>query len=176
MANGSLTWLCGICGLAAAAILVPAPAAAQCRLCAEGRAAAEPPPAPVAITIDARLDFSRIGLVTANQGGLVYLDPLTGQRVVSGSLISLTGFPVQGSAMVRGEPNQYVTVTFPTRVSLSTTGGGVVTLTNIKTTLEANPQLDGDGLLTFTFGGELQIDGTSDGDFRGSIPITVEYR
>jgi Domain of unknown function (DUF4402) len=176
MANGSLTKLCGIFGLAAAAILVPAPAAAQCRLCPAAPAAAKPPPEPVAISIDARLDFSRIGLVTANQGGLVHLDPLTGQRTVSGSLISLTGFPVQGSVTVRGEKNEQISVTFPTQITLSTTGGGVVTLSNITTTLKGNPKLDKDGTLTFTFGGQLQIDGTSDGDFRGSIPITVEYR
>lgn len=176
MANGSLTALCGIFGLAASAILSLAPAAAQCRLCPAAPANPKPPPAPVAISIDARLDFSRIGLVTANQGGLVYLDPLTGQRTVSGALISLTGFPVQGSVTVRGEKNELLAITFPTQVTLSTTGGGAVTLTNITTTLKPNPKLDQNGALTFTFGGQLQIDGTSDGDFRGNIPITVEYR
>ena len=32
------------------------------------------------------------------------------------------------------------------------------------------------GNLTFRFGGRVQISGDADGDYRGDLPITVEYQ
>ena len=37
------------------------------------------------------------------------------------------------------------------------------------------PQLDAAGNLTFRFGGRLRVSGDADGDYRGDLPITVEY-
>lgn len=157
--------------------LVSTPAAAQCRLCAPPAAAAKKPPATaITIEIETSLDFSRIGLVARNQGGTATIDPVTGQRVLTGALINLSGLPVQGSVMIRGERNEHVEILFPTEVTLSTTGGGTIRLSSLTTSLRQNTKLDKDGMLSFTFGGQLMIDGQSAGDFRGSVPITVNYR
>jgi hypothetical protein len=37
------------------------------------------------------------------------------------------------------------------------------------------PKLDSAGNLKFRFGGRIRLSGSSDGDFRGDLPITVEY-
>ena len=44
------------------------------------------------------------------------------------------------------------------------------------TDLSAAPRLSPDGRLQFRFGGRLQIAGDDDGDYRGRIPVTVEYQ
>jgi hypothetical protein len=38
------------------------------------------------------------------------------------------------------------------------------------------PVLDSAGNLTFRFGGRVRISGESDGDYRGDLPITVQYQ
>jgi hypothetical protein len=37
------------------------------------------------------------------------------------------------------------------------------------------PRLDSAGKLSFRFGGRIRVSENSDGDFRGELPITVEY-
>jgi len=37
------------------------------------------------------------------------------------------------------------------------------------------PKLDAAGNLTFRFGGRITITGSAEGQFRGDLPITVEY-
>jgi hypothetical protein len=164
--------------IAAAALLASAaaPGWAQCRLCAPGPAGPKPPATAIMISIETAIDFSRIGLVTANQGGTATIDPATGQRTVSGNLLDLTGLPVRGTVTIRGDRNEHVTVDLPPQVTLTNASGGTVRLTAITTDLKSNAKLDKDGLLQFSFGGRLEIDGSSDGDFRGRVPITVEYR
>ena len=178
MANKSLMLLAGVgCSLVAGALCASG-AAAQCLLCDDQvtAAAAKPPASTLTIQVETGIDFSRMALVSANQGGTATIDPATGQRVISGGLIGLSGIPVQGSVLIRGTPNQQVQVVFPTSVTLSTTGGGSIELTALTTTLKPNPRTAKDGTLRFTFGGRLMVNGSSAGDFRGTIPITVDYR
>lgn len=173
MANGSLIRLAVITGWAAFA--AAAPAVAQCQLCAAPAAAKKPPATAIAIEIQAGIDFSRLGLIAPNRAGSATIDPVTGQRTVTG-LLDLSGLPFQGSVTIRGEPNEHVEVTMPAQVTLSNSGGGSLRLTAITTNLRNNPKLARDGTLSFTFGGRLEVDGSTDGDFRGAIPITVDYR
>ena len=176
MANGSLTsvaWL----GLGLVSAWLPAPAAAQCQLCSQSAAAASgKTPKPITIQIETRIEYSKIGLVTLNQGGTARLDPVSGQQTLAGSLLNLGGVPVVGTVLVTGEPRGNVTVTFPTTIQLFNSTGGSVPLTNFTTSLKNNPKLADDGTLRFTFGGLLRIDGASTGTFRGSLPITVDYK
>lgn len=175
MPNGLLTRFALLwCSLAAGALFA-APASAQCRLCSSA-GAPEPTLAPLTVEVDASLDFSRIGLASANQGGTVTIDADTGQRTISGLLVDLGGMPVQGDVTIRGAPNQRVAVDFPTDVVLTSADGATLRLRNFGTSLKNNPRIGSDGTLRFTFGAELSVDGLSDGDFRGSIPITVDYR
>ena len=50
-----------------------------------------------------------------------------------------------------------------------------IAIDSIRTDLPASPKLDSDGNLSFRFGGRLEIDGNGDGEFRGDVPITVDY-
>ena len=50
-----------------------------------------------------------------------------------------------------------------------------VHVVGLATDLGAAPRLGIDGRLQFRFGGRLQVTGSADGDYRGRIPVTVEY-
>lgn len=164
--------------LLGSAVLLPAGVAAQCQLCAEetAAAAAKPSQRPIVITIEAGVDFSRIALVRTGQGGTATIDANSGQRTLTGNLIGLSGVPVAGTVTIRGEPKQHVEVSFPTNALLYNSTGASYLLVNFRTTLKNNPKIGDDGALRFTFGGTLQINGSAAGNFRGSIPVTVEYR
>jgi hypothetical protein len=54
--------------------------------------------------------------------------------------------------------------------------GGRITLDNLVSDLPASPRLDSAGNLEFRFGGRVRITGDADGDYRGNLPITVEYQ
>jgi hypothetical protein len=131
---------------------------------------------PDTIQVETRIDYAFIGLVTRNQGGTAEIDPDTGIRRLTGSLIDLGGLPITGTVLIRGEPNEHVVVTMPGGIGLTNAAGQTYPLSNFTTTLKNNPKLAKDGTLRFTFGGLLRIDGTATGTFRGSIPITIEYR
>ncbi len=178
MANKSLTVGAGLSCWLAVLTLLPAQAAAQCQLCAEdaATAAAAKPVQPIAIQIETRMDFSRIGLVQLGQGGTARLDPATGQRVLTGNLLNLGGVPLVGTVTVRGQPNQHVQVSFPSTVTIFNSSGAGYQITGFTTTLKNNPKLAQDGTLRFTFGGTLQVTGAATGTFQGSVPVTVEYR
>ena len=46
---------------------------------------------------------------------------------------------------------------------------------HVTTDLPPLPRLDAAGNLSFRFGGRLFVTGDADGQFRGDLPITVEY-
>jgi len=80
-----------------------------------------------------------------------------------------------GEARVRGEPGRQVRVDLPSRLELHSMGGGRISIDEIVTDLPADPRLDSSGSLSFRFGGRIRFSGSNDGDFRGELPITVEY-
>ena len=47
--------------------------------------------------------------------------------------------------------------------------------TDPRSRVPALPRLDSAGVLSFRFGGRLQVNGEQEGDFRGDLPITAEY-
>ncbi|HEV2747159.1 MAG TPA: DUF4402 domain-containing protein [Allosphingosinicella sp.] len=127
--------------------------------------------------VETSLDFSRIGLASAGQaGGVAAVDPLTGARTLEGGLIDMGGVPVQGIVTVRGEPGRHVTVDLPARVTMTGPDGETLELANLATTLKNNPKLGPDGSLQFGFGGRLRVSGNADGEYRGSIPIMIDYK
>ena len=50
-----------------------------------------------------------------------------------------------------------------------------VSITGISSDLPLLPRLDGEGRLRIRFGGELFISGDAEGEYRGDVPITVDY-
>ncbi len=137
-------------------------------LAAQEEAAAE-----LRIEIRTQLNFSR---ATVNsRGGKIKLDPQTGSRALDGGVVDLGGMALAGTAIVRGSPGKSVRVDMPSTVRMTNTRGGALMIYNLRTNLSPAPRLDSNGQLEFAFGGDLDIKGDAMGDYRGRIPITVEY-
>ncbi len=158
------------------------PVAAQCLLCAKPteddsvRPTVDrdrPEGAPLRIAINTRLDFSRAAIASIGQGSIVVTP--NGGRMVTGSLEDLGGMGVAGTVEVWGSRNRQLTVDLPSTVELTAADGSRATVTNFQTDLKRNPKLNNDGYLKFNFGAELRVKAGQAGQFRGRIPISVEY-
>lgn len=162
-----------VLGIAAAGTGAPAPA--QCRLCetpttvrAEGSGGGA-----IALQIDAGLDFDRLILLGPGEGSAT-LRP-DGSQQVSGAIGSIGARAMVGKARVRGEPGRAVRIDLPKRIEMHSVDGGRIAIEEIASDLPDLPRLDSRGLLTFRFGGRLEISGDAEGDYRGDVPITVDY-
>jgi Domain of unknown function (DUF4402) len=163
------------------AITFSAPAAVtaqECRLCApsagaDGADRSAQPQKTLQVDIINGLTFNRAAHTGAGKGKIsVAAD---GTSNVGGGLVALGGYAVAGTAVIRGEPGRYVRIDLPSRVEMTSTTGGKIEIANLRTSLDVTPQLDASGQLTFSFGGDLQVDGDMAGKFRGRIPITAQY-
>ncbi len=155
----------------------PSIAAAQCLLCAQdkdGAIAARRAEVPLRVEVETQLDMGRVAV--GAMGGEVEIDPASGARRVRGDVVDLGGFALTGVVTVRGEPGAEVRVILPASVDLEGGHGRTARVTGLVTDLSAAPRLGPDGRLIFRFGGRLQIAGLDDGDYRGRIPVTVEYQ
>jgi hypothetical protein len=159
----------------AAALLTPRGADAQCRLCAAPATAptTDANVRPMELEVQAILDFDRIVVIGVGEGTAT-LRP-DGTRQATGSVQAISGRAMVGEARIRGEPGRTVRVDMPSRIELHSVSGARITIDEIVTDLSPSPKLDSSGGLLFRFGGRLRLSGNSDGDFRGELPITVEY-
>lgn len=163
--------LAGVAALAGAA----PPAMAQCRLCDSPTTAEEDRQSdiPLELTIDADLDFDRLLLASAGSGS-ARLAP-DGTRLASGAIASIGGRAMVARVAVRGAPGRAVSIDLPERVELIGLKGGRIVIERLISDLPRDPTLDSSGALIFRVGGELRLDGEADGEFRGSLPIAVDY-
>ena len=161
--------------LGALTAVAPAPARAQCRLCETPvtSRSADSEDAPISLDIETRLDFDRLILLGQGEGTATLLP--NGTRSVSGVISEMSGRAMVGSAVIRGEPGRTVRVDLPQRIELYSLSGGRISLEDVVSDLSIAPKLDGSGALSFRFGGRLRISGDADGEYRGDVPITVEY-
>lgn len=174
MGRNCVLWL--MLAMIVGPVAVPAPAAAQCRLCDIPTTAAEPanaPDSPMRLEIEASLDFDRL-VLTGPDGGTASLTA-TGSRSVTGSVSELSSRAMVGSAVIRGEPGRMVRIDLPSRIEMFGLSGSQIIIEDIASDLPASARLDSAGTLTFRFGGRLKILGDAEGDYRGDVPITVEY-
>lgn len=146
--------------------------AADCTLCAAGGESTAR--APLEIEVDSGLDFSRMAQLGIGDG-TASIDPQTGARTASGNLVALGGMAFQGHARVTGEPNAYVRVELPGSVTLYSASGAQAVLSDFRTDLPAVPMLNASGTLEFNFGARMETRKGADGNFRGHIPIHIEY-
>ena len=163
-------------GLTAAAMLAAAPdARAQCRLCENPTTAPREDAADgkIDLQIEAGLDFDRLVVIGTGEGSATLFPD--GTRQVSGSVEAISGRAMVGEAHVQGEPGRAVRIDLPRRIDLHSLDGGRISIDEIVTDLPPTPRLDSAGKLKFRFGGRIRLSGNSDGDFRGDLPITVEY-
>ena len=164
--------LTGTLGLAAP--VLPQDVGAPCRLCeSTGRPVDDKPKAPVTLDVETRLDFDRLVVAGAGEGR-AELGP-DGARSVSGSITAIGARAMVGEVVIRGEPGRLIRVELPHRIDLAGLAGGTIQLESIRSDLPAMPRLDGNGRLRFRFGGILRISGDVDGEYRGNVPIDVDY-
>jgi hypothetical protein len=163
-------------GLAASAMLATIPEAhAQCRLCDHPTTmpGKDDSNGTIELRIEATLDFDRLVVMGEGEGTATLLPD--GTRRTSGSVEAISGRAMVGEAHVRGEPGRAVRVDLPRHLELHSMGGGRISIDEIVTDLPQDPRLDPAGNLSFRFGGRIRYSGNNDGDFRGELPITVEY-
>jgi hypothetical protein len=98
-----------------------------------------------------------------------------GSRSVSGAIGDISGRAMVGSAVVHGEAGRAVRVELPRRIELYSLSGGRIAIEDIVSDLPGLARLDSTGALTFRFGGRLRVSGDAEGEYRGDVPITVEY-
>lgn len=146
-----------------------------CRLCSPTSSAevAAAPKLPVAIEVETSLDFDKL-IVTGPGTGVARLLP-DGAKSTSGALDGLRGRSMVGTVVIRGEPGRAVQVDLPATIELYGAQGGQILVRRLASDLPVEPRLDSTGRLIFRFGGELQVNGDADGDYRGEVPITVQY-
>lgn len=160
----------------AAAAATPWPANAQCRLCERPTTMPDQPKADdqIRLEIQTSLNFDRLILFGEGEGAAV-IHP-DGSRAAQGAITDIGPRAMVGTAAIHGEPGRAVRVELPRRIELFSLGGGRISFDEVVSDLPALPRLDSAGNLTFRFGGRVRTSGDSDGDYRGDLPITVEYQ
>ena len=158
-----------------AALMTASHVRAQCRLCEAPTTGpqADADARPMELEVQAILDFDRIVVIGTGEGTAT-LRP-DGTRQATGSVQAISGRAMVGEARVRGEPGRTIRVDMPSRIELHSVSGATISIDEIVTDLGSAPRLDSSGSLLFRFGGRLRLSGNNDGDFRGEVPITVEY-
>lgn len=159
----------------AAGVATTWPANAQCRLCDKPSTAGDETTAKedVQLQIDSGINFDRLIMFGEGTGAAV-LRP-DGSNSTIGAVTDLSPRAMVGSAVVHGEPGRAVRVELPSRIDLYSVSGSRITFDEVVSDLPSIPRLDSAGTLSFRFGGRVTIVGDADGQFRGDLPITVEY-
>jgi len=163
-------------GLALGALAAFSPqAAAQCRLCdvPSTQLPADSADGDVELLVEASLDFDRL-IFSGTGFGAATMRP-DGSNGAEGVVTSVGPRARVGTVLVHGAPGRALRIQLPHRIELYSLSGGRITLDQVSTDLPAEPRLDAAGNLSFRFGGRLVVSGDSDGQYRGDLPITVEY-
>lgn len=152
------------------------PARGQCRLCAKPttRLSQSLQDSQLDLQVETSLDFGRLVLAGDGNGDAVIRPD--GSNAAEGALASLTARAMVGTAVVHGLPGRAIRVELPRNISLYSVRGGRITVDDVESDLPPLPRLDSSGTLTFRFGGRVTVSGDSEGDYRGEMPITVEYQ
>jgi hypothetical protein len=161
--------------LAAIAAATPLTAAAQCRLCDTPTTTRDEggQDDDIRLDVETSLNFDRLILFGSGQGTAVIRPD--GSSTATGTVAEMSPRAMVGTVVVHGQPGRMVRIDVPRRVELYSIGGGRITFDDLVSDLPSVPRLDSTGALTFRFGGRITITGDSEGQFRGDLPITVEY-
>ena len=165
-----------VLAVGAAAAVTSWPADAQCRLCDKPTTAREEAAngGDIQLEIETSLNFDRLILFGEGQGAAVIRPD--GSSSVEGTVANVSPRAMVGTVVVHGLANRAVRVELPRRVDLYSLGGGKISFEDVTSDLPSLPRLDAAGNLTFRFGGRVRISGDADGEYRGDLPITVEYQ
>jgi uncharacterized protein DUF4402 len=152
------------------------PAHAQCRLCDKPTTVRDDSATndDVRLEVETTLNFDRL-ILFGNGDGAAVIRP-DGSRAAEGSVAEIGPRAMVGTVVVHGQPGRTIHVELPRRIQLYSLGGGQITFDDVTSDLPSLPRLDSAGDLTFRFGGRLRVGGDTEGDYRGDLPITVEYQ
>ena len=103
------------------------------------------------------------------------MEPGSAGAIVHGDVRTVSGMAFQGRIHIEGVAGAMVRITLPDDVTLTAPNGGQARVTDISIGQSPVVRLGPDGRLDVAFGGQLQVTGQVDGDFRGRIPVTVSY-
>jgi hypothetical protein len=147
---------------------------APCQLCSTtpSEVLNAAPAAPLRLQVETRLDFDKV-VFEGNGSAMLVLSPNGTVQLSGATAAGARAMP--GSVTVRGEPGRAVRIDLPKRVLLFGDGNGSISIDSLTTDLPSFPRIGPDGTLSFRFGGDLRLGGESDGAFRGSIDIVVDY-
>ena len=161
---------------ASAVVAAATPAIGQCRLCDKPTTALtqSSEDAGLELEIQTSLDFDRLVLASTGQGAVVVRPD--GSTASEGAVGMVSPRAMVGTGLIHGEPGKVVRVELPRRIDLYSVGGGRIAVDDVTSDLPSLPRLDSAGNLAFHFGGRVTITGDADGDYRGDLPITVEYQ
>ena len=151
------------------------PAAAQCRLCDTPTTARDEAAAgqDIRLEIETSLNFDRL-ILFGSGAGTALIRP-DGSTSAQGAVTDVGPRAMVGTAVVHGQPGRAVRIELPRRILLHSISGGEISFDDVVSDLPSVPRLDDAGSLTFRFGGRLTVTGDADGEYRGDLPITVEY-
>ena len=156
----------------AIALATPTAAQGECRLCYSD--SGKPGERPLELEIFADLNFARLALA-GHEGGSAEVDAASGSKRTGGSVVNLGGLPITGRGRVTGEPLREVRIDLPQSVPMTAPEGGAADLSGFTTDLPSHPTLNANGELNFSFGARLVLRSGRGGNYRGRIPITVDY-
>jgi hypothetical protein len=150
-------------------------ARAQCRLCAAPTTTPgeQENGKPIELQIETSLNFDRLILSSPGEGFLTIRPD--GSSSAHGAVEQVSARAMPGTATIRGEPGRAVRIELPRHITLYSLSGGELSFDQIESDLPSIPRLDSTGTLTFRFGGRLTVSGNAEGDYRGDLPITVDY-
>ena len=152
------------------------PAIAQCRLCKTPvtERSAESQKDSIQLEVETSLSFDRLVLLGEGDGSALIRPD--GSRSAQGAVSNIGPRANVGTVVVRGKPGRAIRVELPRRIELFALGGGRISVDELASDLPALPRLDSAGRLTFRIGGRVRLTGDSAGDYRGDLPITVDYQ
>lgn len=173
---GACKYLALMLAACAAAAATAWPADAQCRLCDKPTTTRgdSSTGGDVELEIQSGINFDKLVLVGGGSGQAVIRPDGTSRA--EGIVANISPRAMVGSAVVHGEPGRTIRVELPPRIELYSLSGARITFDDVATDLPSLPRLDATGTLSFRFGGRVTITGEADGQFRGELPITVEYQ
>jgi hypothetical protein len=173
---GSPRFLALLLAASAATGAISWPAGAQCRLCGKPTTAPEKAAEgdDIRLEIETSLNFDRLILTGEGQGAATIRPD--GSSAAEGNIAQIGPRAMVGSASVHGQAGRTIRVELPRRIDLYALGGGSISVEDLTSDLPSLPRLDAAGNLTFRFGGRVRIKGDADGEYRGDLPIMVEYQ
>lgn len=135
---------------------------------------------PIVLEKNSDLSFGTVVRPTAGSGTVV-IDPLTGDRTITGQGALLGGAtpPSRAAFTVTGEGGQTLSITVPPTLVMTRSGGAETITVDLSPSAVGgtlSSALANEGTLNFGVGAEVPISNTTaSGEYTGAFTVTVQY-